>query len=816
MLEDFKNQQTFEAHAGLGLGGRILAAVVVFPVVAMIALLPLRPPAVDVDAPPTEFSATRAMKHLETIAAAPHPIGSAEHARVRDYLVGQIEALGLEALIQTETMVTHGNDGYRVAKVKNVLTRLTGTEAGAALLLVAHYDSIYHSPGASDDGAGVAALLETARALRAGPQLKNDVIFLFSDGEERRLVGAEAFQKHHPWASDVALVLNFEARGARGPSIMFETGPGTGPWMEEFASHAPHALASSYSHDAYRRLPNNTDFSVFMRAGKPGFNFAFIEDLNAYHSRLDTVERMDPRSLQHHGSNALSLARGFGDVDLGNPKPATDKIYFNVPLLGLVVYSTWLAIPWAALLVVAASVLLYLGIRSETLRPGRVLLSLIAVPAVVATTVLAVMLLHRGLFAYLIAGRGLLADPSLYRLGLVLVALAVAAALLLIAGSKLGAGNLSAGAAVFGSIFALVTTFYLPSSSYLLCWPLVFSLLSLFILCKRIPDGATPATRIGILLLLLAVPAVVLWVPAVSLVGTAFGFRAGTVLAGATGLVISLLYPQVALMAGSRRRWILPLAILTLGLGLSLMQALGTGYDDRRPRENSIFYALDPESQKAVWATLDEQVDAWTSQFLGPEGSPRVISGFFTFAPEFLAADAPLLPLPAPSVTDAAAHDAVAHDAVAHDAGAHDADPTTEGGDSAVVETAGSTAEAAAGTGRRLQLRVESSRQASTLFLELRSESPISSLSVDGQEVISTQGPNPQGVWWALFYGVSPDGFDVEVGLEGQDPLNVLAVDRVYSLPEIPGFVYEPRPKSMRPYANRLSDASLVRRSFIF
>ena len=49
---------------------------------------------------------------------------------------------------------------------------------------MAHYDSVPFGPGAADDGAGVVTLLETARALKAGPPLKNDVIFLFTDGEE--------------------------------------------------------------------------------------------------------------------------------------------------------------------------------------------------------------------------------------------------------------------------------------------------------------------------------------------------------------------------------------------------------------------------------------------------------------------------------------------------------------------------------------------------------------------------------------------------------------------------------------------------------
>ena len=50
-----------------------------------------RPPAaVPASASPTVFSAERAMKHVLAIAQRPHPVGSAEHDRVRDYLIAQL------------------------------------------------------------------------------------------------------------------------------------------------------------------------------------------------------------------------------------------------------------------------------------------------------------------------------------------------------------------------------------------------------------------------------------------------------------------------------------------------------------------------------------------------------------------------------------------------------------------------------------------------------------------------------------------------------------------------------------------------------
>ena len=77
-----------------------------------------------------------------------------------------------------------------------------------------------------DDGAGVAALLETLRALRTGPPLRNDILFVITDGEEDGLLGASAFVAENPAAKDVRVVVNFEARGNAGESQMFETSAG--------------------------------------------------------------------------------------------------------------------------------------------------------------------------------------------------------------------------------------------------------------------------------------------------------------------------------------------------------------------------------------------------------------------------------------------------------------------------------------------------------------------------------------------------------------------------------------------------------------
>ena len=143
-------------------------------------------------------------------------------------------------------------------------------------------------------------LLETLRALRAGPQLTHDVIALITDGEEAGLLGAAAFVREHPWARDVEFTMNVEARGTKGPSLMFETGAGNLDAVRTLR-RVGGGRATSLSTFVYRLLPNDTDLSETARLDKPAMNFAFIGGVNRYHTAQDDTAHLDPRSVQDHG-----------------------------------------------------------------------------------------------------------------------------------------------------------------------------------------------------------------------------------------------------------------------------------------------------------------------------------------------------------------------------------------------------------------------------------------------------------------------------------------------------------------------------------
>jgi len=194
----------------------LLMVILVFPIIGF--QLNKAPKAVPENAPLTEFSAIRAMKHLEHIASEPHSVGTDAHARVRDYIINELKKMGIEPEIQT-TEVFYP-DSYLAETVRNIIVKLSGTEPDKSVLVVGHYDSVMDSYGASDDGSAVVTMMETIRLLLLKQPYKNDIIFLFTDGEETDLVGAKAFIEEHPLAKNIGLVLNFESSGTSGPSLM--------------------------------------------------------------------------------------------------------------------------------------------------------------------------------------------------------------------------------------------------------------------------------------------------------------------------------------------------------------------------------------------------------------------------------------------------------------------------------------------------------------------------------------------------------------------------------------------------------------------
>jgi hypothetical protein len=286
------------------------------------------------------------MEDLGIIAREPHGAGSAAQARVRDYILAEASTIGLQSKVQKSGVI------------ENVIVRLPGTASTRDLLITGHYDSHPPAPGAGDNGISVAAMLETMRVLSAGPALRNDLVFLFADGEELGYRGSNAFISGFPSAkTDVGVVLCFDARPGNGPLILRETTPGDGWLIRHFAASRPALLANSYI-NGEERAEIDTDCSVFVAAGYLGVEIENSARGTRYHRPEDTVDAISPRLVQGYGATMERSARHFGDLDLSEAQRTHDQAFFSAPLVGIVIYPLWLT-PAIAILAVAAFLAFY-------------------------------------------------------------------------------------------------------------------------------------------------------------------------------------------------------------------------------------------------------------------------------------------------------------------------------------------------------------------------------------------------------------------------------------------------------------------------
>jgi hypothetical protein len=324
------------------LAASLLAAIVLAVVLTVVTVRP--PGARPADGPADQFSATRAFADIRAISAAPHPTGSAASAQVRAHLVARLSALGLVVETQDAPLTPRGIERLRrmgeppAPAAVNVIARLPGRDpAQPAVALMAHYDTVPGSPGAGDDGAGVAAAIEIARALKAGPQPVRDLVVVLTDAEELNSDGAAAFFAGHPQAKRIGAVVNLEARGGGGRALMFETGPQNGAMAGLYARSVARPSANSLAVLIYRLMPNLSDFTIPKAAGMPGFNIAFLGIPGLYHSAQSVPDRIDPASVQHLGSQGLDIVRAL--VTAGRlPAKSPDAVFFDVLGLGLIIY----------------------------------------------------------------------------------------------------------------------------------------------------------------------------------------------------------------------------------------------------------------------------------------------------------------------------------------------------------------------------------------------------------------------------------------------------------------------------------------------
>lgn len=750
------------------------------------------------------FNGAKAMTHLRRIAGQPHSTGTPANKAVREYIVNTCAAMGLDTSIQHATGLTPAGAGVAAANVYNIIARIKGTANTKAILIAAHYDSQPNAGGAGDDGSGCVAMLETARALKAGQPLKNDVIFLFTDAEEDGLLGAHAFVRENPLMKDIGVMLNFDSRGSSGAIIIPETNLENGWIIDAYARSGARRNATSLNYEVYKRLPNSTDYSPFKEAGIAGLNNAFIGFFVNYHAMTDIPDNIDPYTIQQEGDNMLAEARYFGNLSI-TKTTAPDVTFFNVVGDWFVRYPASLNIVFLGITNILLIVALVIGFRAKQVRLPGLFSGLLALPVILTLLYFVSDIALRGIRIASPLYGGYYTNayhPGYYFLALTGLGVALFSFAYRWLLSRFSMPSLLAGTLIVLVLITDVLYGIMPTAIYFLCFPLLFLLAGgSFTFFRRSASTSQPFTSSfgyasttaarhsatsPYIVLLLLLPAILLLTPIFYLFFVAFDLQPTA--AAIPALIAILLGMSLPLLSAVFREspWLLPggsFAVFVVALTLGL---LINDHSPREPFKTNLQYVIDADAGKAHWVSLFPTTDKWNKQFFPHPRllpSDAIFPGFLYGVSGILANDAPMQNISTPTLT------------IRKD--------TVEKGS------------------RMLYLHYQAAPGTNSVHLNFAANNHPTAIILDGR---SLEAPTfngdygtpkrARGFFGLEYKGIPDEGFDLTLQLDPHQKADVTVLSRSIGLPALSGFKGYPR--DIIPGPGNYSNETFVVKRFSF
>lgn len=603
------------------------------------------------DAPAEVFSVERARSAVEPIVEDPRVPGTPAHAAARDYLAGRLSELGWRTDI-SEGIGSAGSTGdaiERLGRIDNIVATLPGTDPTGTVLIAAHYDTVPGSPGAADDGIGIATALEVARALDATGPHRNTIGVLLTDGEESGLLGAEAFGRAVAQsAPDTPMVvINNEARGSGGLPAIFRTSTPNGD-LVRIVSGIPGAALDTGSQSAFELMPNDTDFTRFEEAGLAGLDAAITGSSANYHSATDTADRLSSESLQRMGEVTLAAAGELAETDLATIDSGGSVVAAAV--LDRTVHAPrwveWLVVT-ATVLGAAAVVIVRRGAGdrwaalSVAAVAGVAIIPIGAAAAVVPWWVTAI--LNPTMVSSVVG------DP--YRPGALQIAgmvTAVAAAMVVAGVLRLRLSRSEVGVGfLLGAVLLVVVAALLPGYGLVLGAAVLPAVLGALLIGRARPAIAAMVTAVA------AAAAVAILVPfAVAIFD--IGLEIGGAAAGLVAIVLfGCLHPIIDLLVtrrSPRLRDIVP--VVAVGLvavvALSVTAVVANTSSVRQPMQESIVYAVDADTRSAQFVGSTDPKSGWAQQLMPDRGAVELPG---TDSQTLPYGSAPVVDLAAPELT---------------------------------------------------------------------------------------------------------------------------------------------------------------------
>jgi len=759
------------------------------------------PEPVSAGASETAFSSARAMTTLSEIARRPHPTGSAEHDRVRDRLVEHLQELGLDPQVQLAISAVSESGAARTATVRNILARIPGSASTGAVALVAHYDTAPLSPGAGDDGMGVAMILETVRSLTANVPLRNDVVLALFDADEVGGLGARAFAEHHPWATDIGVAVVADFRASTGPMVLTEAASSNGTPMSHLLSTVaegdPASVTASLFEAVAGRRTVGSLLAPLVEGGVNGLSLTTLAPSATRGQTRDVVELASERTLQHAGNQLGEVLRHLGAADLSPERSSAvvEQVYVWSAPFGLIGYpSAW--VPFVSL-----GLLGLWGLTGLTLRhrgggrKGVIVGGVVFALTVGASLALSVKLLEaiRGLHPEL--GR---LDPALYREAPHLVALAALAFALvsvtyIVARRWYRTDELALGALAIPVLLCLLATWRAPLATPAIQWPLAASLSGAW-LSTLVGPARRRSPWVRPPLFALAVVTVLLGVPSLELLAHVWTFRAAGALGAAFALGFVLLLPVMGWLVPPRAWWAPATALAAAAiLVVTALPSVRGGVD--HPTATAMIYLADEPVRARLRLPGDALAESDSSRIRLMDGRWLAVSGEGdAWIQSWVPAPASDQSLRGPLLLDARDR----YEVVGVAPQIEVAPPRAR-----VLE------EARIGDRRTLRIAIRSGLGGEMLGLHLPEAASAEWTSVGGAEWPPRSTPVREVVHWGR-----PEGGELELGMTLDASLSRLEIDVIehHLRPrELLGDSYFVRPDSIVPDASNGSDRAIQR-----
>jgi len=239
-----------------------------------------------------QVNETRLRSYVQIIQeVGPHPTGSLAIDALGGYLFSEFTAMNIS--------VKYNPWHEKQKSGKNIVATLPGIHsASTTVLICAHYDSLAISPGAEDDGSGVAAVLMIADIMRHY-SFNTTVKFILFSGEEQGLLGSRSYAKNASATNDniigvLALdKIGYAVTSEEGNSLQHHANPASA-WMVNISQ----SVACRYPNEielTVLSLPEDpdSDHLSFVEQGYAGSDFVRNATNPYYHTSEDIADHMN-------------------------------------------------------------------------------------------------------------------------------------------------------------------------------------------------------------------------------------------------------------------------------------------------------------------------------------------------------------------------------------------------------------------------------------------------------------------------------------------------------------------------------------------